>query len=205
MRTTLLTTMMAIAAAVVACSADARDTAGRASQPASGDTAAPARADTTPAAGSAGESPSGNDWTTGIVDVAATAAGAPAVVSALRTAMHGGFDRFTLEFADGAEVPGYRIEYIDRPLHDCGSGDQIHPVGEAWLEVRLYPAAAHTEAGQPTLPARELPADGSLMLRTYRTCNFEAVVTFVIALSSPNPYRVNVLDQPSRLVIDVRH
>jgi len=146
-----------------------------------------------------------NDWTIGIVDVPAMEAAHSAVVTALRTASHAGFDRFTLEFADSVRVPGHHVEYIDRPLHDCGSGSETHPVGDAWLEVRLYPAAAHTETGQPTLAARELRADGSTMLRTYRTCDFEAVVTFVIALSSPNPYRVLVLEQPPRLVIDVRH
>jgi hypothetical protein len=144
-------------------------------------------------------------WTSGLSSVPATATPSSAVVTAIRAASHPDFDRLTIEFGDSANRPGYRIEYIDRPLYECGSGRAIHPVGDGWLEIRLENAAAHTEAGQPTLPGRDQPADGSLMLRIYRTCDFEGIVTFVIAVSSPNPYRVLELNGPARIAVDIRH
>jgi hypothetical protein len=127
------------------------------------------------------------------------------VIRAVRTAVHDEFDRVTVEIEPGAGTPGYHLEYVDRPLHQCGSGMEIHPVGEGWLELRLEPTNAHTEAGAPTLPGREIPADGRLLRRLYLTCDFEAVVSIVLALTSPNPYRVMTLDDPPRIVVDVRH
>jgi hypothetical protein len=99
--------------------------------------------------------------------------------------------------------PGYHLEYVDRPLIACGSGEQIFPEGDAWLEIRLEPAAAHTEEGQPTLGPREVAVDGPLLRRIYRTCDFEGIVTYVLALSTPNAYRVVTLQDPIRIVVDV--
>lgn len=124
-------------------------------------------------------------WTAGIVERDADDGVALAVITATRTARHEGFSRFTIELT-GTSLPGYHIEYIDRPLRECGSGRQIQPVGDAWLEIRLDGAAAHTESGQPTLPGRQMEAEAPPIYRIYRTCDFEGVVT-----SSPTAVRAD--------------
>lgn len=144
-------------------------------------------------------------WTVGVTS-APPDVGAPPmpVLTALRTATHPDHERMVVEIGPEASGrPGYQVEYIDRPLVECGSGRQIFPVGDAWLELRLEPAAAHTEEGRPTLGARELPLDGALLRRVYRTCDFEGIVVFVMALAEPNPYRVFTLTDPWRIVVDV--
>ena len=123
----------------------------------------------------------------------------------MRTGTNDGFDRMTIELGDGEGVPGYHVEYVDRPLIQCGSGNQIFPVGDAWLEVRLEPAQAHTDEGRPTLTGREIPAEQRVMRRIYVTCDFEGVVTVAVAVDSPNPFRVSTLSAPRRIVVDVRH
>ena len=145
-------------------------------------------------------------WTIGPSSAPADVGARPLpILSAPRTDTHSDYERMTLEVAaEAGGRPGYRIEYIDRPLIECGSGNQIFPVGDAWLELRLEPAAAHTEEGRPTLAEREVAVDGPLLLRIYRTCNFEGIVTHVLALASPNPYRVVTLADPRRIVVDVR-
>jgi hypothetical protein len=129
--------------------------------------------------------------------------GAPSVLAAVRAARHDGYDRVVFEFSGG--VPGYHVEYIDRPVRDCGAGDPIPVAGDAWLEVRFFPAFAHTEQGQPTLPFREVRPNLPNVLEVERTCDFEAVVTWVLGTRSPKRYRVLELADPSRFVIDVRH
>ncbi len=127
------------------------------------------------------------------------------VLSGLRTEAREDLVRVTFEIGvDASGVPGYRAEYVDRPLVACGSGEQIFPVGDAWLEVRLEPAAAHTEEGQATLGPREVAVDGPLLLRVYRTCDFEGIVTHVLALARPGPYRVLTLTDPRRIVVEVQ-
>jgi hypothetical protein len=137
--------------------------------------------------------------TAGIVDVKRDRA--PSTMLAVRAATHPGFDRVVFEFR-GA-VPSYHLEYIDRPVRDCGAGEPRPIAGDAWLEVRLSPAYAHEEDGRPTVPERELRPRLPNVLEIERTCDFEAVVTWVLGVASPNRYRVLELSDPPRLVVDV--
>lgn len=141
-------------------------------------------------------------WTTGIVDEGGSIRGV-AEIGRIRLGRDPGFDRVVLDF-NSDDLPGFHAEYIDKPLHECGSGNQIHPVGDAWLEIRLEPARAHTEAGEASLTATRSAESLPLVERIYRTCDFEAVVTVVLAVRSPNPFRVFTLRDPARLVVDVR-
>ena len=168
---------------------------------------APAAAPADTMAATAPSSPDSTEWTIGVLTGSSTLDGGPPpvpVLTGLRSGVHPEYERVTFELEGAAGLPGYRIEYVDRPLHDCGSGEPTYPVGDAWLEIRLEPAAAHTEEGRPTLGARDLPIDQPLLQRVYRTCDFEAVVTHVLALSEPNPFRVMRLADPPRMVVDVQ-
>ncbi len=139
--------------------------------------------------------------TAGIVSVPRE--GYPRLQSGLRAAAHPGFDRVVFEFQGG--VPGYHLEYVDRPVRDCGAGEPRPIAGDAWLEVRLSPANAHTEAGKPTIPEREVVPGLPNVREIERTCDFEAVVTWVIGVGSPNRYRAFELSDPPRLVVDIDH
>ena len=168
----------------------------------------PTRADTERTAGPDAPAATPVDtatWSIGTVSAPPTVSYAPLpVLTALRTGTHAGYERLTLELGEASGLPSYHVQYVDRPLIECGSGNQLVPVGDAWLELRLEPAAAHTEAGQPTIGAREIVVGGPLLLRVHRTCDFEGVVSLVMALAAPNPYRVLTLSDPWRIVVDVR-
>ena len=73
------------------------------------------------------------------------------------------------------------------------------------LEVRLFPAHAHDEGGTPSVPQAELRPNLANVLEIERTCDFEAVVTWVLGTRTPKPYRVLELTAPSRLALDVQH
>jgi hypothetical protein len=149
--------------------------------------------------------PDTSSWTIGLASAPSTVVQGPVpVLTALRTGIQDGFERVTFELAGSAGLPGYQAEYVDRPLHDCGSGEPTYPVGDAWLQVRLEPAAAHTEEGRPTLGARDVAVGAPLLQRIYRTCDFEAVVVHVLALSRPNAFRVFTLADPWRVVVDIQ-
>jgi hypothetical protein len=130
-------------------------------------------------------------------------AGEPRLLRAVRAASNVGYDRVVFEFADG--VPGYHLEYVDKPVRDCGAGDVKPIAGDGWLEVRFYPANAHTEQGEPTVRERELHPALPIVREIERTCDFEAVVTWVIGTASPNRYKVFELGTPPRLVVDILH
>ena len=122
----------------------------------------------------------------------------------IRAARNEGFDRVVFEFG-GSEVPGYLLEYVDQPVRQCGSGNPITIAGDGWLQLRLTPARAHTDAGSPTIANRERSLDLPIIRELEIGCDFEGHVEWVIGTSSPNEYRVFDLTDPARLVIDIRH
>ena len=141
-------------------------------------------------------------WTAGIVDLE-PAAGGIATLRSVRAARHDGFDRVVWELSGPA--PGVHVEYVDRPVRQCGSGDPVPLPGDAWLEVRLEPAVAHTEEGRPTMGERRAEPGLPLVLEIVQTCDFEAVVAWAVAVRSPERFHVSVLADPTRVVVDLRH
>ncbi|HMO81106.1 MAG TPA: hypothetical protein PKD24_09970 [Pyrinomonadaceae bacterium] len=127
-----------------------------------------------------------------------------AILSDVRTGRHDRFDRVVFEFS-GNELPSYLIEYIDKPVRACGSGDVVPLKGDGWLQIRFEPARAHTEEGKPTVAFRELQPMLPNLLEIRSTCDFEAQVEWVAGVGSPNAYRVIELKDPTRLAVDIRH
>jgi hypothetical protein len=129
---------------------------------------------------------------------------ASATLRGLRAAANAGFDRLVLDFGSDP-LPGWRVEYADGPVQQCGSGEPVQLPGAAALRVHLRSTRAHDDAGQPTLRHRDLPLSMPVMQRLVLTCDFEGEVEVVIALGARQPYRVIELQQPSRrLAVDVQ-
>jgi hypothetical protein len=127
-----------------------------------------------------------------------------AIMTDVRTARHTNFDRVVFEFR-GPGLPGYHIEYIDKPVRACGSGNVVPLAGDGWLEVRFTAAHAHTDAGEPTVKDRERSPNLPVVKQLKLTCDFEAEVTWVAGVASPNRYRVIELKDPTRLAVDIKH
>jgi hypothetical protein len=127
----------------------------------------------------------------------------PAVLREVRTGLNTNFDRIVFEF-EGKAMPGYRIEYVDKPA-TCGEGSPVTLAGKARLSITLSPAQAHTEAGEATIKDRERKLSLKVLKELKLTCDFEADVTWVSGLAASKPYRVLELENPSRLVVDVKH
>lgn len=175
---------------------DAHDTSSRPPVPAPGD--APDAA--LPPAGSDVPSPTTGKSSS---DATRTQDGSP-ILRAVRTGMHAGSDRLAFEF-EGSGLPAWAVEYVDRPVHDCGSGEVVPVAGDAWLQIRFIGAQAHTEAGEPTSGPRRRAVNQPVMRELVRTCDFEGQVTWVLGVATPNAYTPRVLAAPSRLVIDIAH
>lgn len=162
----------------------------------------------TPAAGTQGQTPTPTPMpipTVGASSAGVTSTAAePPILRAVRVGTHPGLDRLVFEF-DGAGLPAWQVEYVDRPVRDCGSGDPVQVAGDAWLQVRFNGAHAHTPEGASTSGPRRREVGLTVLRELVRTCDFEAEVTWVAGLARPNPYTARVLAGPSRLVIDIAH
>jgi hypothetical protein len=127
----------------------------------------------------------------------------PALLKAVRTGKHESFDRVVFEF-DGS-VPGYHIEYVDKPVRDCGQGAVVPISGDGFLLIRMQPSNAHTEAGVPSVTDRQQNPKLPILKELKLICDFEADVQWILGVSSPNRYRVLELTNPARLVVDIAH
>jgi hypothetical protein len=128
-----------------------------------------------------------------------------ALLTDVRVAAHTGFDRIVFEFENG--IPGYDVGYAQRPILADGSGAEVAVAGGAVLVVRMEPAldADLTQETAPrtyTGPTRLAPNVG-VITELVRTGGFEAVLTWAAGVVEKRPFRVERLDNPARIVIDV--
>lgn len=142
------------------------------------------------------------EWTAGVRDNVRTQR-VPIVLSDVRVGVNQGFDRVVLEFL-GSGAPGYRVEYVDRPVRQCGSGDPTPVAGDAWLAITLRGTQAHDERGRATVQHRERRLQMPIVKELEFVCDFEGVVEIVLGVSSPNRYRVTELANPTRLIVDIQ-
>ncbi|HLL00751.1 MAG TPA: hypothetical protein VK539_09205 [Myxococcaceae bacterium] len=168
--------------------------------------AAPAEPEAKPApaptGGVAPEDPKNREWTAATVKLERTSL-KPVTLRSVREARNEGFDRVVFEF-DGTQVPGYHLEYVDKPVLHCASGNEIPVAGQGFLQVRLTPAQAH-EAGNVTVAERERKPALTVLQELKLICDFEGEVTWVLGNASPKKFRVMELREPTRLVVDVQH
>lgn len=135
------------------------------------------------------------------VSVSGTAQG---LLTDVRVARQEGFDRVVFEFDGG--MPGYRVAYIERPVLEDGSGDEVEVSGAAVLEVRMEPAAGFNIVGERPEPSYKGPyrvrGDTAIVGEVVRIGDFEAVLTWAVGLEEKVPFLVTALEDPHRLVVD---
>jgi hypothetical protein len=143
--------------------------------------------------------------TIGASSAAATSSsGENPILRDVRSGKQPAADRLVFEFDTGG-LPAWKVEYVDRPVRDCGSGEAVPVAGDAWLQIRFAGAQAHTEQGASTSGPRRRPLAQTVAQELVRTCDFEGEVTWVVGVARPNPYKILALSGPSRLVIDIAH
>lgn len=133
----------------------------------------------------------------------ATGAAVPPVptLTGIRAAHHGNVDRIVFDFRGGLPS-SHRARYVDRLVAD-GSGKPVRIAGRAILSVRFEPADAHDASGTPTAPRRLAFALPNAMTAV-RSGDFEGVTSYGIGLARRTPFRVFTLQNPARVVVDIR-
>ncbi|HEX9424016.1 MAG TPA: hypothetical protein VF899_12300 [Pyrinomonadaceae bacterium] len=126
------------------------------------------------------------------------------LVQKAETACCNGFDRIVFT-CEGFHHPTWKVRYVHPPIKQCASGNNIGVTGNAFLQISMDTAEAHTDAGQPTITDRDRHLNCPNLKQLVLTCDFEAKVGFVFGLNAKKPYRVVELENPTRLVIDVKN
>jgi len=128
-----------------------------------------------------------------------------ALLERVAVAGHGGYDRVVFQFRKG--LPGYRVQYVEPPLREDGSGNVVNLDGNVFVVVRMEPASGF-DLSVPegeliyTGPRRIAGRGTSVVREIARTGDFEAVLAWAVGLEARVPFRVLTLDEPARIVVD---
>jgi hypothetical protein len=143
--------------------------------------------------------------------VAPSTAKATALLERVAVGHHEGYDRVVFEFRDEG-LPGYRIEYVEPPLKEDGSGDPVDISGNAFVVVRMEPASGfdlNTGEGELVYKGPKRlegsSAGATVVKEVVRTGDFEAVLSWAVGLDSKVPFRVTTATSPSRLIVDFKN
>lgn len=118
----------------------------------------------------------------------------------------GDVDRVTFEFE--GELPGYRVGFIDRPIIQDGSGEEITVDGEAVLSVHFEPASGFDleapEGRQVYTGPNRLDLATRVVLDVVRTGDFEANLAWALGLDTKAAFRVRTEAAPNRVIVEVQ-
>ena len=136
-------------------------------------------------------------------DTAEPSSGSLVGVTDVRLGRHQGFDRVVFEVG-GQGTPGWEVRYVDAPASQ-GSGADVAVEGEAVLQVTLsgtgYPGDTGVEewAGPDPLRARET----EVVTEVVWDGTFEGTSVAFVGTSARAPFRVYLLEEPTRVVLEV--
>lgn len=133
-----------------------------------------------------------------------------ALLERIAIGRHEGYDRVVFQFRD--DLPGYRVEYVQPPLKEDGSGDPVEIDANAIVLVRMEPASGFDlNTGEGVIvykgPKRleGATAGTSVVRELVRTGDFEAVLSWAIGLENDVDFRVTTTESPARLIVDFRN
>jgi hypothetical protein len=128
-------------------------------------------------------------------------------VTNVRAARHDRYDRVVFDLdGKGSGKPGWRVEYVDQATDD-GSGHAVRVDGDAILRVSLSGTATPTDSGVEGFTGEHIEPDDTESVDeiVYRYW-FEGYTTAFLGVDEgERPFRVFLLENPTRVVVDVQH
>ncbi len=136
-------------------------------------------------------------------DTAEASADARVTVTDIRTGRHDGFDRVVFE-VDGTGTPGWDVRYVDAATSQ-GSGEPVDVAGDAVLQVTVTGAGYPYDTGVEEYAGPDpLPGQGTATVTEVAfDATFEGTTVAFIGTSGQAPFRVYLLEHPSRIVVEV--
>ncbi len=141
------------------------------------------------------------DWaTTGDGEASADAL---LTVSGVRLGTHPGYDRVVVDLG-GTGTPGWHVERAATAAEDP-TGDAVDLGGEAVLTLYVTGLGYPFDTGVEELRPGTRGPGGTVVTGTEYSGTFEAQAQVFLGLTDPEaPYRVFLLQDPVRLVVDVQ-
>lgn len=155
-----------------------------------------------PSGGSGGDAPAFPS-DAGTVAEQAPSGDALVTVTDVRTGRHDGFDRVVFEVA-GEGLPGWDVRYVDDPVQQ-GSGNPVEVAGNAVLQVTVTGAGYPFDTGVEEFSSDgPVPGSGTeVVTEVVFGATFEGTTEAFIGTTTRSPFRVYLLEGPTRIVVEV--
>lgn len=122
-------------------------------------------------------------------------------ISGIRVAEHESFTRVVIDIVDGAG-PGWWIDWTTDPIQQA-SGLPVDVAGDSFLNVNIDGIGYPGQAPHDTIPSGPYPGAG-IVQGINLTSIFEARAQILIGVEGePRDYSVSLLQEPTRVVIDI--
>ncbi|HKW70298.1 MAG TPA: hypothetical protein VJP81_06905 [Candidatus Dormibacteraeota bacterium] len=121
-------------------------------------------------------------------------------VKAVGAATNIGYDRFTIQFADGQPAQSDLLIQDSARFTEVPGGGSVVLKGEAGALLTLHATDGHASFKGPS----ELKTEYPVVLEMRRVQDFGGTVQWAVGLSRTACYRVGFVSSPASLVIDFR-
>jgi hypothetical protein len=201
----LISTLLLGPAALAGCGGDAPETAAESSptaQQSEGESAPSPATEEAPAEDEAADAEAPVFPANTEPDTAEASSDASVTVSDVRMAHHDGYDRVVFEVG-GTGTPGWEVRYVDQASSQ-GSGDAVEVAGDALLQVTLTGAGLPFETGVEEFPRGRVSGAGTTVVtEAVFDATFEGTTVTFVGTAAEAPFRVYLLQNPTRVVLDV--
>jgi hypothetical protein len=124
-----------------------------------------------------------------------------AFIDALRTGTHTGYDRITIEFQNGQPQSLQLRPQTGTTFTRDARGDKVTLDGRYGILVIIKGADSHTSYSG----SADIKTNYSGLRETRNVGDFEGTVQWALGLASSPCYHAYILDNPTRLVIDLKN
>ena len=124
------------------------------------------------------------------------------VFHAMRVAEHEGFYRVVLEFA-GTGQPGWDLSWSDQPVEQ-GRGLPLDVQGITFLDLRITGTTMPVMEGQPEQYYSGPPSVTVGPINVVEDGTFEDQTHVVIGMDDVRDFQIGTLEDPARVVVDVK-
>jgi hypothetical protein len=138
-------------------------------------------------------------------DTADASSDASVTVRDIRLGRQDGFDRVVFEVG-GTGTPGWDVRYVDQASSQ-GSGEAIDVAGDAVLQVSLTGAGYPYDTGveEFSSPGPVSASDTEVVTEVVFDATYEGTTNTFVGTTRKAPFRVYLLEGPTRVVVEVAH
>lgn len=118
----------------------------------------------------------------------------------IRVGSHEGYDRVVFEYT-GDGVPQFNASYSEDPRQQA-SGNPLAVPGNAAFEIIVHGTSGDENAEAKYAGMTNLNVASGSITEVINGGSFEGVSQYFIGLDSQRPYKVTVLENPTRIAVD---